>query len=143
MVTQIPRLAIAVAAVFALLALDGCLPPEQQTRANAEQKPGGKVILRLAGVERIEIVVLESHPVQVRVAVYGWLSDACTSLRNFEQSREGNVIHLKIITTRPADLMCAQVIKRFRDTYPVETAGLPAGTYTLDVNGKQKQFTLP
>ena len=140
---KIPRFALLLATALAMLALDGCLPPEQQARADTEPKPEGKAILRLAGVERIEIVVLESHPVQVRVAVYGWMSDACTSIRNFEQSREGNVISLKIITTRPGGVMCAQVIKRFRDTYPVETEGLAPGTYTLDVNGKQSQFTLP
>jgi len=40
-------------------------------------------------------------------------------------------------------VMCAQMIKKFRETYPLETTGLPPGTYTLDVSGKTQEFTLP
>jgi len=88
-------------------------------------------------------VVLETEPVQVRVVVYGWMSDLCTDIRNFEQTREDNLIHLRIITARPADAICAQAIKRFRETFPLETKDLPPGTYTLEVSGKTEEFTLP
>jgi len=141
MIAKTSRLALAAAVTLGVLT--GCPPPNQTANADAGAATEAKPILRLAGVERIEIVVLESDPVQVRVVVYGWMSDSCTTIRNFEQIREGALIRLRIITTRPADVMCAQVIKRFRETYPVETAGLPSGTYTLDVSGKQEQFTLP
>ena len=141
MIAMTSRLALAAAALVLLV---GCPPTDRPANAAAEESTNAaKPILRLAGVERIEIAVLETRPVQVRVAVYGWMSDSCTTIRNTEQTREGALIRLKIITTRPADVMCAQMIKRFRDTYPVETAGLSRGTYTLDVNGKQAQFKLP
>ena len=140
MIAKTSRLALAAAA---LVLLAGCPPTDRPANAAAESANAAKPILRLAGVERIEIAVVESDPVQVRVAVYGWMADSCTTIRNVEQTREGALIRLKIITTRPADVMCAQMIKRFRDTYPLETAGLPPGTYTLDVNGKQAQFKLP
>ena len=136
-------LRFAPAATLALMLLGGCPPPDKPANAATDPANSTKPILRLAGVERIEIVVLESDPVQVRVVVYGWMSDSCTTIRNFEQVREGSLIRLKIITTRPAGVMCAQMIKRFRETYPIETRNLPAGTYTLDVSGKQEQFTLP
>lgn len=137
-----------VTAALTLGALAGCPPPNASGNADAESGAAGaadqsKPILRLAGVERFDIVVLESFPVQVRVVVYGWMSDACTTMRNFEQVREGNLIRLRIITTRPADVMCAQMIKRFRETFPLETKDLPPGTYTLDVSGKTQEFTLP
>ncbi len=153
MIARTSRLAVAAAVTLAILA--GCPPPKQSANHNigdgteAESTPGAnantqaKPILRLAGVEEFEIVVLESEPVQVRVVVYGWMSDACTTIRDFEQSREGSLIRLKIITTRPADVMCAQMIKRFRETFPLETGDLAPGTYTLDVNGKTQEFTLP
>ena len=130
---------LAIAAILALGVLAACPPPKNPAGAESETKP----VLRLAGVEQFDIVVLETDPVQVRVVVYGWMSDSCMTIRNFEQSREGRLISLKIITTRPADVMCAQMIKRFRETYPIETRDLPPGTYTLDVSGKQEQFTLP
>lgn len=111
--------------------------------AQAQTEPEPKPIIRLAGVERIEPVVLESQPVQVRVLVHGWLPDGCTSFHGFDQETDGRVIKMRILTTRPADVMCTQQIKRFQETYPVETEGLAPGTYTLDVNGKSERITLP
>ncbi|MCK5273530.1 MAG: hypothetical protein KAR37_02690 [Alphaproteobacteria bacterium] len=125
----------------ALIALAACRhePPAAQAQTEPESKP----IIRLAGVERIEPVILELYPVQVRVVVHGWLSDGCTSLYGFDQKIEGVVISMRVLTTRPRDVICTQAIKRFQETYPVNTEGLAPGTYTLDVNGKSKQITLP
>lgn len=125
----------------ALIALAACRngPPSAQ----AQTEPEGNPMIRLAGVERIEPVMLEIYPVQVRVVVHGWLSDGCTTLHSFEQKTEGTVISMRVLTTRPRDAICIQMIKRFQETYPVNTEGLAPGTYTLDVNGKSKQITLP
>ncbi len=143
MIAETSRLILAAAVMLAVLA--GCPPANQGAdgAAGADTAGQGKPILRLAGVEEFDIVMLESEPVQLRVVVYGWMSDSCTTIRNFEQSREGATVRLRIITTRPADLMCVQMIKRFRETFPLETKDLPPGTYTLDVSGKTQVFTLP
>ncbi|MBE9556887.1 MAG: hypothetical protein IMF08_08525 [Proteobacteria bacterium] len=129
----------------ALIMLAACRhePPAAQAQTTPEPIPESKQLIRLAGVERIEIVILEMYPVQVRVVVYGWLSDGCTKLHGFDQKTEGTVIAMRVLTTRPRDAICTQAIKRFQETYPVETEGLPPGTYTLDVNGKSKPITLP
>ncbi len=126
--------------VAVLIALAACrhVPPTAQ----AQTDTGGTGMIRLASVERIETVVLESNPVQVRVVVYGWLSDGCTSLHGFEQTTEGAVISMRVLTTRPRDAMCTQAIKRFQETYPVDTEGLARGTYTIDVNGKSAHIIL-
>lgn len=126
-----------------LIALTACRfePPTAQAQTAPASEP--VQVIRLAGVERIEPVILESYPVQVRVVVHGWLSDGCTSLHGFDQKTEGSVIRMRVLTKRPRDAICTQAIKRFHETYPVETEGLPPGTYTLDVNGKSKPITLP
>ena len=72
--------------------------------------------------------------------VHGWLSDGCTRLHGFDQKTEGKVISMRVLTTRPRDAICTQAIKRFQETYPVNTEGLAPGTYTLDVNGKSKKY---
>jgi inhibitor of cysteine peptidase len=125
----------------ALIALAACrhVPPAALAQTQPEPEP----LIRLAGVERIEPVMLEMYPVQVRVVVHGWLSDGCTRLHGFDQKTEGTVISMRVLTTRPRDAICTQAIKRFQKTYPVNTEGLAPGTYTLDVNGKSKQITLP
>ena len=122
----------------ALIALAAC-----QYEPAAQAGPETKPIIRMAGVERIEPVILETYPAQIRVVVHGWLSDGCTSLHGFDQKTEGKVISVRVLTARPRDAICTQAIKRFQETYPVNTEGLVSGTYTLDVNGKSKQFTLP
>lgn len=141
MIARTSRLALATAVTLALLT--GCPPPDKPANAAANPTNDAKPILQLAGVERFDIVMLETEPVQVRVVVYGWMSDPCTTIRNFEQTREGKLIELRIITTRPSDVICTQMIKRFRETFPLETADLPPGTYTLDISGKTQEFTLP
>lgn len=127
----------------ALVVLGACRHTPPPAKAKAQTRPEQEILLRLAGVERIEPVVLESQPVQVRVLVYGWLPDGCTTLHGFDQTTERNLIKMRILTVRPKAAMCTQAIKRFQETYPVEIEGLPSGTYTLDVNGKTAQFTLP
>ena len=130
--------------LLALLAtLTACQHDLASAQAQTKPEPEPEMMIRLAGVERIEPVVLESYPAQVRVLVHGWLPDGCTSLHGFDQKTEGRVIKMRILTKRPAGVMCTQQIKRFQETYPVETEGLARGTYTLDVNGQQKTFELP
>lgn len=124
-----------------LIALSACRHDPSAAHAQTDSKT--KPLIRLAGVERIDPVIIESNPVQVRVVVYGWLSDSCTSLRSFDQKTTGTVITMRVLTKRPGGVMCAQVIRRFQETYPVEIKGLAPGTYTLTVNGKSKQITLP
>jgi len=38
--------------------------------------------------------------------------------------------------------VCIQVIAPFEETIPLEVYGLPAGTYTFEVNGVQGTFNL-
>jgi inhibitor of cysteine peptidase len=95
-----------------------------------------------AAVEDIEIMMLESFPVQVSVVVKGYLSDACTSLGEIVQSRNGNTFKVSIKTVRPADKVCADVISPFEETISLDVVGLKAGTYTVDVNGVTETFTL-
>jgi inhibitor of cysteine peptidase len=80
--------------------------------------------------------------VQVHAAVKGDFPDACTSIGTVNQRREGNTIYVELMTTRPADMACAQVITPFEHNIPLDVVGLPAGTYTVDVNGVTETFTL-
>jgi hypothetical protein len=102
----------------------------------------GEVITGEANVESIEIIMLESFPVQVSVTASGYLPDPCTAISGTEQTMEGDTIYLEIKTSRPADVVCIQVLEPFEETYPLDVAGLPAGTYTVDVNGVTDTFTL-
>lgn len=95
----------------------------------------------LAPVEEIEIVILESFPVQVHVIARGNLPDPCTEISEVLQEREGDTFFITIKTYRSPGF-CIQVLAPFEEIIPLEVYGLPAGTYTVDVNGVQATFDL-
>ena len=95
----------------------------------------------LAPVDEIDILILESFPVQINVIARGNLPDPCTEISEVLQEREGNTFFVTIKTYRPPGF-CIQVIAPFEEIIPLEVYGLPAGTYTVDVNGVQDTFDL-
>ncbi len=107
-----------------------------------EPLPAGEVIEGEAMVDSIQLLILESFPVQVRVNVQGTLSDACTEVGTITQQREGNTFFVTIPTVRPADQMCAEMLQSFEESIALDVQGLPAGEYTVNVNGVTDTFTL-
>ena len=95
----------------------------------------------LASVEEIEIEILESFPVRMNVIASGNLPDPCTEIYQVNQKREGNSFFITIKTYRSPGF-CIQVIAHFEEIISLEVYGLPAGTYTVDVNGVQATFDL-
>ncbi|MCQ1536459.1 protease inhibitor I42 family protein [Methanosarcina sp. KYL-1] len=95
-----------------------------------------------ANVENIQIMILESFPVQVKVVVEGYLPDGCTEIDKIETEREGNTFNVSISTKRPKDAICTQALRPFAITIPLDVYGLKAGTYTVDVNGVTGTFEL-
>lgn len=93
--------------------------------------------IREAAVRSIR--VNGTNPVTVTVA--GTLPNPCYNLLPPEQSIEGSTITIRL-TMRPVGRMCAQVIKPFEETLPVEVTGLAPGQYTLVVNDVNTSFTL-
>ena len=104
--------------------------------------PSGPIMAGQAAIESLEILMLESFPVQVRVVATGYLSDACTTIGQITHERDGNTFRISIPTSRPQDMACAQVITPFEETIPLDVRGLKAGTYTVIVNGVSETFEL-
>ena len=95
----------------------------------------------LAPVEEIEIVILESFPVQINVIARGNLPDPRTEISEVLQEREGNTFFVTIKTYRYPGF-CIQVLAPFEEIIPLDVYGLPAGIYNVDVNGVQGTFDL-
>ena len=95
-----------------------------------------------ASVDRIEIVTMESFPVQITVIAEGFLPDSCTEIGAITRDRNGKAFTVTIGTVRDPNLICAQATVPFRVPVPLDVRGLPAGTYTVDVNGVIVSFTL-
>lgn len=89
-------------------------------------------------IQDIEVWLAESFPVQVTVEVTGGLSDSCTEHHETHQAQEGNTITIQITTIRPKDLVCATVVTEYQERIAIGT--LPAGDYTVIINGVEQQF---
>jgi hypothetical protein len=116
---------------------------------NIPQEPGmgaepseEVIVSKMAAVESIEIRILESSPVQVHVLTKGILTDGCTEIGEIIKEREGNSFHVRLTTVRPADAICTQELAPFEESVPLDVYGLPAGTYTVEVNGVTDSFEL-
>lgn len=118
----------------------GVQQPAESTSVPTEG--GGKTVEGQVYVEQVEIVMLESFPVQVNAIVRGNLADACTTLSGADVNRQDNLFQITLQAARPADAICAAVLTPFEQTVPLDVVGLPAGTYMVDANGVQRAFTL-
>ena len=129
------RLATVLFVIFTV-ALSGCVGDGQNNTTEEEYTYG------MANVESIEILILESFPVQIHVIAEGYLPDGCTEIDKIKPEREGNTFNINITTKRPTDAMCTQAIENFTKTIPLEVQGLSAGNYTVNVNGITGSFEL-
>jgi hypothetical protein len=95
----------------------------------------------VAVVKSIEILLLESFPLQVHAVVRGDLPDAgCTTIASVDQVREGNTFKLTLVTTTDPLAVCAQVLTPFEEVVPLDVYGLPAGIYTVEAGDIQTTF---
>ncbi|WP_440953370.1 protease inhibitor I42 family protein [Methanococcoides sp. FTZ1] len=99
-------------------------------------------IIRDAVVDDIDILMMESFPLQVSVIATGYVSDGCTVIDedSIEVIRDGNTFDISLKTKRPADAMCTQALEPYEVNIPLEVYGLEAGVYTVDVNGVTDTF---
>ena len=111
--------------------------PEPADSADAAEYEYGKAAL----IDSIEILFMESFPLQVHAVVKGNLPDGCTTIQGSESEREDNRFTIRIITQRPKDTVCTQALVPFDETVPLDVYGLPAGKYSVNVYGITAEFT--
>jgi len=104
-------------------------------------KGSGEFIRGKAVVENVEIMFLESFPLQVHIVASGYLPDPCTEIDEISVERDVNRFEVLITTLREAEVMCIQVIEEFEQNIPIDVYGLHAGDYTVTVNGIDAEFT--
>lgn len=113
------------------------------------KKDGGDIaedmLIEDANVTEVDVVLLESFPVQINVMVKGEMPDSCYELGDNTQRLIGDTfsVNLKMQKSSDPELMCAQAITPFDTTISLDNVvGLSAGEYTVNVNGVEKTFTL-
>ena len=127
------------AATIGIISWIGCEAIDDILSDIGEPSDGESIIADMP-IQGIEVLLMESDPVQVTVEVNGWLPDSCTVHHETHQAREGNSITIQITTIRPKDLACAAVITAIKYQEKVFIGALPAGDYTVTVNNVEQQF---
>lgn len=94
-------------------------------------------------VDTVDILIMESFPVQVSASVSGNLSVPCVELLPAAVARKENVFTVVLAESvlGPAE-SCIAVLEPFTESVSLDVLGLSAGTYTVVVNGVEAEFTL-
>ncbi len=134
------------------LTLAACLPGVPATRVESQptldptptmQATEVRPAIREAQVQKIEIRMTDTNPVQVNAVVSGNLTESCATLGQSQVQYVPSQFLITIYTQSPADRGCAPSTTPFETTILLDTKDLPAGTYSVVVNGVIASFSLP
>jgi inhibitor of cysteine peptidase len=103
---------------------------------------GGLQFGEIASIDSVDVLLLESFPVQVQAVIKGTLPSACAEIDGIYVERDKETYRITISTSHPVASVCTQVKVPFEKTVSLDVVDLPVGTYTVDVYGKTAEFTL-
>lgn len=93
-------------------------------------------------VDSIEILILESFPVQVHANLSGSTRDGCVVIDDVAVVREGNAFELRVQASRLDNARCDGQRQPFEQSVALDVFGLRAGTYTVSVDEVSEMFEL-
>ena len=139
--------------ILLVLVISGCGSQETETpepTAVAEatepseptSTPLTDEVFGVANVESVEILILESFPVQINLIIQGNLPNGCAEIDRTVVEQEGNNFDVAVTTVQEAGQVCTEALVPFEEIVPLDVLGLEAGTYTVTVNDVQSSFTL-
>jgi hypothetical protein len=104
----------------------------------------GAIEIKLAPIHELGVRFAESFPVQVFLYVKGGLPDGCTKFHGFEiTNRSGNAIKIEMTVERPRDAVCTAIYGYFDQNINLGTDFKSDEKYTVAVNDKTIDFTMP
>ncbi len=98
----------------------------------------------LAPVDQVDVIIMESLPGTAAVIARGDLPDGCTSIVDALMMihEEAGLFEVTLGTYRDPEAMCTEALVPFEEVIELPILGLPAGTYTVEVNGVATTFEL-
>lgn len=94
-----------------------------------------------AYIDGMDIVFLESFPLQVHAVLKGNFPDGCTSIEHHEVKHDRSTFIIKVFTKRPMDAFCTEALVPFEYPVPLDVYGLTAGDYTVKAYNVLSEFT--
>jgi hypothetical protein len=108
-------------------------------------QPGDSRLLRgNVYLDNADLLVLESFPVQYRLALSGNLPDPCHQLRvDIHVQAVDHRIEVDVYSVADPAAVCIQILKPFQASIPLDLTSLSPGHYTVWANGdKVGEFDL-
>jgi len=119
------------------------LPADHGGQATQPSKSADEIVIgENADVQEVHVNLMESFPLQVSITIKGTLPDGCSSIHGtkVESDTEKGTFDITILTERPKDAVCIQVLTPFETTVPLDVLGLPAGVYIVNVYDQSASF---
>jgi hypothetical protein len=112
-------------------AQDGGLAPIYAPQAGDDALQRGN-----AYIDSVDILTMESYPLQFLVVLKGNLPTPCHELRvAFNQPDAENKIQLEVYSVADPNAVCVQMLEPFEQN--IALGSFPGGHYTVWINGKQ------
>jgi len=99
--------------------------------------------ISLAPIHEVEVLFMESFPVQIGVYIKGGLRDGCTTFHDAVVTREGKTINIEVTVQKPKDSVCPAVYNFFEENLNLGSDFSVGATYTLNVNDYTTTFVAP
>jgi hypothetical protein len=97
-------------------------------------------------VDQVEVEVGVGSPIPVHVIVSGWMPDPCSQVEHTEIKQDGSNFIITLFATPdiggPAVDGCIKDPMYFKMGIPLNVVDLPAGSYSVSVNGSRADFKL-
>ncbi|HSL29521.1 MAG TPA: hypothetical protein VK900_10005 [Anaerolineales bacterium] len=134
-----------------MIILNACAPIIPATSSGEQPTPEVEVLpatevpvtgYQPVAVDQVQVEVGLGSPIPVQVTVTGNLPDTCAQIELVQQKQEGS--HFEItMSTVPSNVEgCVRDTLPFRIEIPLNITNLPAGSYTVAVNGVGADFQL-
>jgi hypothetical protein len=97
-------------------------------------------------VDQVEVEVGVGSPIPVHIIVSGWLPDPCSQVEHTEIKQDGSNFVITLFATPdvsgPAVDGCIKDPMYFKMGIPLNVVDIPAGSYSVTVNGSRADFEL-
>ncbi|MCI0710675.1 MAG: hypothetical protein L0154_10990 [Chloroflexi bacterium] len=104
--------------------------------------PEGETVKVPHVITDVEVLILESNPLQLQLQVTGYQTDGCEYPVQVEQRREGNEIIVEVYRNVPIAATCIQLIVDYNQNIPLEGEFTSGESYTIIVNDFTVNVTL-
>jgi hypothetical protein len=96
--------------------------------------------ISLAPIHEVDVLFMESYPVQVGVHIQGGLKDGCTTFHDAVVTRVGDTINIEVTVQKPKGMTCPAIYTFFEKSLNLGSDFTVNTTYTLMVNAFKTAF---